>query len=462
MHRSAWLALSVILCVGVRAAAETPPVAPPNGPLEAYLRRPHPTFAWAEKGREPLPGTDAVVHRLELTSQTWRGLPWTHRLNLIVPPAAEGARARPGHAVLAISGTGGEREHLALLGPLAVRLGVPVAVLHDVPNQPLFREDTPDGRGLREDALIAKTFVEFVKTGETDWPLLLPMTRAAVAALDALGEHSAAQGEGWAFGRLERFITTGASKRGWTTWLTAIGAPERVIGIAPIVYDNLNVKAQIARHLEVWGHPSPSIHDYTDRGLMQLLEHPRGTELMSFVDPYSYRARLDLPKMALMGTNDTYWPLDAVHLYKGDLPGDFFCHYVPNTGHSAGLSAVDAVAGFFDHVTGRTPPLPAVALTVSPRRGALVQVPDEARARVKGVRLWGAQVEAKDFTKASWDRVEARVNGRGWEADLPARCREAKAGSVAFIAEVELRDSGDRGFKVHSPVQVWELATPVD
>lgn len=458
MRRTPWFALSLVPALALVARADSAPEAAPNGPLEAYLRRPQPSYAWSLRATEQVGET--TLHRLELTSQTWRGLEWRHRLNVLVPPAPAGERARPGHAIVAITGTGGERQMLDFLAVLAVRVGVPVAILHDVPNQPLFEDEAPDGRGLVEDALIAKTFVEYVKTGDPEWPLLLPMTRSVVAAMDCLGEFSAAQGEGWAFGRLQRFVTTGASKRGWTTWLTAVAAPDRVIGIAPIVYDNLNIPAQLRRHFEVWGHPSPSIHDYTERGLVQLLEHPRGRELLSFVDPYAYRARLGLPKLVLMGTNDTYWPLDAVHLYKGDLPGEFFCHYVPNAGHRAGLSVMDAVAGFFDHVTRRTAPLPTVTLTVSPSAGADVTVDASARGRVGKVTLWATRIEGKDFTKATWESVEARTTATGWHADLPARCKAAGAGSVAFIGEVQLRDGTGATFSLHSPVQVWELGGP--
>jgi PhoPQ-activated pathogenicity-related protein len=453
-----FVAALTLVPLDVARADTPPPVAPVGGPLEAYLARPQPSFAWTVKAEERV-GGGATIYRIEFVSQTWRGLPWTHRLNVVVPAPATGERARPGHAILAITGTGGEAEHLAILAPLATRLGVPVAILHDVPNQPLFKDETEDGRGLREDALIAKTFVEYHKTGEADWPALLPMTRSAVAAMDALAQLSAERlaAGAWEHGRLEKFITTGASKRGWTTWLTAVAEPTRVIGIAPIVYDNLNVRAQITRHFEVWGHPSPQIHDYTERGLLQLFDTPRGQELLSFVDPYSYRSRLALPKLALMGTNDTYWPLDAVNLYRGDLPGDFFCHYVPNAGHRAGLSVVEAVSGFFDHVTGRIPAMPTATLTVSPRRTGLITVDAAARPRVTAARLWGTRIEGKDFTKAEWQRVDARAVDAGWEVDLPARTKEAGPGSVAFIGEVQLLDSSGTPFSVHTPVQLWEL-----
>lgn len=459
--RRSLLVTVALLFAAAPARADTPPETPPGGALEAYLQQPQARYGWTVLGEEATPG-EVTILRLELTSQTWRGMDWKHRLNVIVPPAPAAERARPGHAILAISGTGSEQQYIALLSALAIRIGAPVAILHDVPNQPLFKEDTPDGRGLREDALIAKTFVEFMRSGERDWPLLLPMTRAAVAAMDALGELSAQRAAkgGWSFGTLDRFVTTGASKRGWTTWLTAVVEPRRVIGIAPIVYDNLNVGAQLARHFEVWGKPSPQIHDYTDRGLLEFMQTPRGKELMGIVDPYAYRSRLALPKLALMGTNDTYWPLDAVNLYRGDLPGDFYCHYVPNAGHTAGLSVVDAVAGFFDHVTRRLPPLPAPTLLLTPKQSARVLVDAAARGRVSSVRVWTTRIDGKDFTKAQWEHLQAAPGAEGWDAQLPARFRDPGAGSSAFIGEVQLKDSTGAPFSIHSPVQVWELASP--
>lgn len=426
----------------------------PSEALDDYIKRPQPAYGWSIKSKEERGGL--TIYKLDLTSQVWRGITWKHRLNVIVPPAAQGKRARPGHALLGISGSGGETEHIAVLSGLARQLGVPVAVLHDTPNQPLFKEATKNGRGLKEDALIAYTFSKFAETGDTDWLALLPMARAAVAGMDALGElsQSEAANGGWGFGTLDKFVTLGGSKRGWTTWLSAV-VDKRVIGIAPIVYDNLNIPQQIALHLDTWGHPSPSIHDYTDRGLMQLLESPRGKDLLAIVDPYSYADRLTVPKMAMIGTNDTYWPLEAIHIYRGRLPGDLFCHYVPNMGHKVGPSIIQAVAGFFDHVTKRIESLPVALLTVVPGKEALVRIGNGA-ARVKGVRLWGSWIKGRDFTKSSWTRVAAERQGDDYRAALPESCMK-DSGRAAFIGELELRDSGGQAFTIHTPVQVWEL-----
>ncbi len=459
--RTTLLAASLTFAFAGPLLAEGSPGAPPlpkdpGRVLDAYVHGPREGYRWAVQGERAL-GAVSVVD-VELVSGMWRGRPWTHRLRVLVPPPAAGERARPGHAILAITGSGRAEQLDAMLAPLAQQLGVPVAVLFDVPNQPLFQGEEGE-RGLREDALIAKSFAEFARTGDAEWPLLLPMTRAAVAAMDALEALSVerAKGAGWAHGKLEKFVTTGASKRGWTTWLTAAVDP-RVIGIAPIVYDNLNIPAQIRRHFEVWGKPSPQIHDYTDRGLLEMLRTERGQDLLCMVDPFSYVDRIRVPKMALMGTNDTYWPLDAVNLYRGALEGDFFCHYVPNAGHSAGVSVVGAIAGFFDHVTGRTPRLPEPSITVRPRKDATISVAGPLdRARVVAARVWSTSVAGRDFTKAQWEFIPAAAAGAAWRADLPASVGAQRDGGAAFIGELELRDSAGGSFKLHTPVQVWEL-----
>ena len=111
---------------------------------------------------------------------------------------------------------------------IAEKLKTPVAVLLNVPKQPMFE-------GLVEDEIISLTFDKFLTTEETDWPLLLPMTKSAVRGMDAMQAFCKQE---WKL-KIEHFTVTGASKRGWTTWLTG-AMDNRVNAIAPMVIDTLN------------------------------------------------------------------------------------------------------------------------------------------------------------------------------------------------------------------------------
>ena len=118
-----------------------------------------------------------------------------------------------------------------------------------MPFQPLFER--------REDALIAYTFDSYLKTGEEDWPLLLPMVKSATRAMDAVEEIAQRH---WQI-PIERFTVTGASKRGWTSWLTA-AVDSRVAGVAPMVIAMLNMPAQIDLQRTTFGDLSEEIRDY--------------------------------------------------------------------------------------------------------------------------------------------------------------------------------------------------------
>ncbi len=212
--------------------------------LLVYIAKEDSSFKWQETSR-----STSVVGRtyiLDMTSQTWQGNKWTHEIEILKPVNCE----YPKTAILFITGGkpgGGESIAAALLAKSA---GCPVAVLYGIPNQPLFDD-------LREDALIAHTFVKALETDDPTWPLLLPMTKAAVRAMDAVQAFSEAE-----FGdRITGFVVSGASKRGWTTWLTAAADPVRVKGIIPLVYDNLNIAAQMPHQIECWGNYSDKIDD---------------------------------------------------------------------------------------------------------------------------------------------------------------------------------------------------------
>src|SRR5690348_15601678 len=107
------------------------------------------------------------------------------------------------------------------------------------------------------------------------------MVKSAVRGMDTEEAFALKQ-----FGvKIERFVVSGASKRGWTTWLTAAVDP-RVKGIAPMVIDTLNMKAQTQWAEQMYGRQSEEIKDYVELHLTERLDDQATTQLRSWIDPY--------------------------------------------------------------------------------------------------------------------------------------------------------------------------------
>jgi PhoPQ-activated pathogenicity-related protein len=411
--------------------------------LASYVAKSDPTFEWRQIGSGRI-GASSYIELL-MVSQTWRGFPWKHQFFVLRPDNMSG-NAHQG--LLFIHGGRWKEEYevarpqadlpreAVLFARLAEALRAPVGVLRQVPYQPLFDR--------REDALIAYSFDRYLQTGESDWPLLLPMVKSAVRAMDVM--QQAAQ-QRWNTS-IDSFTVTGASKRGWTSWLTAAIDP-RVAGVAPMVIDVLNMPAQIEHQRATWGSMSEQISDYSQLQLpTRMGESDRGRELLSIVDPYNYREQLGKPKLILLGTNDRYWPLDALKLYWPGLPEPKRVLYVANQAHS--LRDVDRVIGAVSALhrytaAGQALPELSWKFTQEPHRLEIDVVPDRTPQQVV---VWSARSPGVDFRDARW-RSHRCVREQGryvCSADL------AKQGYTAAFAEVSFEDESAVPFSLSTTV----------
>ncbi|MGL4553561.1 MAG: PhoPQ-activated protein PqaA family protein, partial [Gemmataceae bacterium] len=220
--------------------------------LPAYVAKPDKSFTW--KVAKKVETKAATVWTIAMTSQTWQKVEWTHDLVVVLP-----AGTKP-TATMLLFNTGGtpNARNTVLQAQLAMNLKAPVAFLFGIPKQPLFG-------GMREDTLIAETFVRYLDTKDGDWPLLFPMVKSLVRAMDALQAFAKDEWKS----EVKDFVVSGASKRGWTSWLTAASDP-RVKAVMPIVIDTLNFQKQMPHQLKSFGAYSDQIKDYTDRKLVPL------------------------------------------------------------------------------------------------------------------------------------------------------------------------------------------------
>jgi len=402
------------------------------GTLEDYVRQPDASFAWSVRERSDMSGLDVAT--LDLTSQTWHSNRWAHTLYIATPRNLR----HPDTALLQITGSVG-KDHLPAVKLLAERSGARVAVLTAVPNQPLF--------GNRyEDGLIAFTFDQYLRTGDASWPLLLPMAKSAVRAMDAV--------QAWARSEQQpavgRFVVTGASKRGWTTWLTGAADP-RVCAIAPVVIDMLNMKAQTQWAQRVYGRQSEMIKDYTELGLVEKMDRPEMARPREIVDPYSYRESFTMPKLLLLGTNDPFWTVDALRHYWGALPEPKLVYQAPNAGHGAGgtREAVQTLAAFFQMVAERQEP-PRLTWQMNGSGGGAVTA--RASRPAQQALLWTARSGTRDFRKAKWQSrpLELDPTRTVASAEVPAPAD----GYTAFLVELAFATSSQDSYRLSTQVQV--------
>lgn len=413
------LVTSLVALLAERPLDARPPVSAPRSAsaLKEYVNRSDSSFAWKVRKQGSL-GTGEYAE-LILTSQTWRNIEWKHQL-FVYRPAIVDASSQ---ALLVIDGGSwsdaleappGNGESLPKeakgFAMLADVLQTPVAIVRQVPEQPLFG-------GRKEDQIIALTFTKFLDTGEWDWPLLLPMTKAAVRAMDATQEFAQKQ---WQLD-IEQFTVTGGSKRGWTTWLTAAVDP-RVNALAPMVINMLNMEAHDRLQRETFGGYSEEIGDYTKERLHERLFTDEGAALRTIVDPYAYREQLLQPKLIILATNDAYWPVDALNLYWDSLMGDKYILYVPNNGHSIKdyPRVAGAIAALQRSLTAGTP-LPRLhwQLREQPARVQLKLTSDIAPTTV---RQWTAASATRDFRHAQWTAADVprSATGQQFVAELPS------------------------------------------
>ena len=384
----------VALCSvsGLAWAEETS--TPPS--LERYVNAEDDSFSW-EKLRSTKTES-GTVHQLKLVSQTWHDIVWSHTLMVYEPARI----LHPDHMLLFVTGgTTGRvprKEEQATGLKLANACGAGVAFLYQVPNQPLLGDRV-------EDDLITETWLRYLKTGDDTWPLLFPMVKSAVKAMDALEEFSEQNFDR----KAEKFVITGASKRGWTSWLTPV-VDSRVVGTAPIVIDVLNFMKQTKNQKATWGKYSEMIVDYTSKGLVKTSleeESERERALRVMMDPYTYRKKLTLPKLLIVGTNDPYWVVDAMNLYWDDLQGPKYVLQVPNAGH--GLDggreyALNTLSIFFQHIASGTP-LPDLNWTFTEGNPSQ-KLHLESDAPLLKATLWKATSADLDFRDAEWKSVK--------------------------------------------------------
>jgi PhoPQ-activated pathogenicity-related protein len=400
--------------------------------LQNYVGRPETAFEWQVKNKTDRESGE-LIYDLQFVSQVWQGKKWRHQLQIYRP--AESAPS----ATMFLWVTGGTTSPQTISFGLALarQIKAPVAFLYHIPNQPLLEGN------LSEDDLIAETFIRYLESEDESWPLLFPMVKSVVKAMDILQVFGKQE---WS-AAIDKFIVAGASKRGWTAWLTA-AVDKRVGAVAPVVIDVLNMRAQMPRQLKTFGAYSSRLAAYSSRGLLPIPETPAGRRLLSMVDPWAYREHLTMPKLIINATNDFYWATDALNLYWDGIPSNKWVRYVPNAGHNLRrqdrpqhkqlTDLINSLAAFSRH---------QIAGTLMPRLNwrhesvnGKLRLTINAAPAPTGARLWIARTATRDFRKAQWREQEVSFKA----GQIIGEVTPPENGHLAFFGELDYQIDGLR------------------
>ncbi|GHT18269.1 PhoPQ-activated pathogenicity protein [Planctomycetales bacterium] len=441
---SAIIAIVLFSCslVAAQTSGKISPV------LDQYLKAPDDSYGWqfVEKLQSPLPGTKLSL--LELTSQKWHDIIWKHYMIVAVPTNITFFD----HALLYVNlgNTGSKPTKLsdfALAASMAAGAQMPIVILYQVPNQPLDIRNT--GTGWREDDLIAESLLKTFETKDPTWAILLPMVKSVIKAMDASQEYLKKEYQL----DVDSFIVGGASKRGWTTWLTGASKDPRVAGLVPIIYNNLNLGEQMNYQNESWGDFSPRINEYTSRKLFVKGETPTEEKeaVMKIIDPYAYLPRITQPKLLIHGANDPYWTVDATKLYWNDVVGTKFLLTVPNVGHQSmdkpeNLMKVLPTVGVFCQYIASGSDWPQLEWDLKEKDkeyqvSIFTEIPDTKKV------LWTATADDNHFEEAKW---ESKDVGTGDVVSIP----KVSKGHIAFFIELQAIQEGTR-FSLTT--EVWKF-----
>lgn len=406
---------------------------------------------------ERVPAQGYTFHRYRMISQFWAPEPvvepqqWVHNVELYVPD-----NVLPEKALLAVNNgvLFGDEQQLPnysteALGEIAVQARTAVVMISDVPNQYVTFSDVD--KPLREDDAVAHTWAHWLRSQApvAVLPLHVPMAAAASRAMDLAARELAEL-------RISQFIITGASKRGWSSWLTAL-ADERVIAIVPTVIDVADTSEMLVGLRRRYGGAWPlALWPYQAAGALQQVGSPAFDRLMTMMDPMYYAgeagARLAIPKYLVSASGDDFFAPDQITDAQQRMPGQTSLRVLPNADHGGVRAHVTSTMVPLVQRIQTGLPLPAVEVSADDDSG-VVQV--RLSEKPLALKVWTAlNPEDRDFRHACGVRYTSQTLTPSQTFSL--HWMPPTSGWQARFIEARFDD----GFVATSPVSVLPTTFP--
>jgi PhoPQ-activated pathogenicity-related protein len=263
---------------------------------------------------------------------------WWHFLSIFIPKDRQGSIHNAAHLHI---GNGNSDDGIPTMnqewmqrnGNFCRNTKAVTAYLKTVPYQPI---QFPDGQPPKtEDFIIGYTwrlFIEDPNEPNPDMVVLLPMAKAAKLALDTIHDFVKQQDSVY---EITKFMPTGFSKRGWTTWLLAC-VDQRVFAMAPTVFDLLSMQSNLEHHNRAYGGWSWAFYPYWSENVTRYLYDDRTPQLATFIDPLSFNERLTMPKLIISASGDQFFLPDDANFFYSQLTGPTYLQIWENDDHGLG------------------------------------------------------------------------------------------------------------------------------
>jgi len=165
------------------------------------------------------------------------------------------------------------------------------------------------------------------------------------AVTEFLEQYKIAKVEGW--------VVSGASKRGWTSWL--VGATDcptcvKILGIVPIVPIVPTILKDIHRQWQSYNGFTFVFADYTKYNLTQKVGSAKWALADKVLDPINHIDALEkIPKFIIVSSDDEFMSFDWTNIYYDQFTGEKHLLIVPNSEHTmaTGIYQTLAAVGTF-------------------------------------------------------------------------------------------------------------------
>lgn len=358
--------------------------------------------------KKQLPGV--MLQSYNLNSQSWspQGIVspehWQNGVDIYIPDLA-----REKNALVVINngsnnnGSGSSvvptnftKEELSRI---AVATRTVVISVSNVPNQPLSYHGV--ATHLVEDDSVALSWKLFIGDSQKyqHSSLHIPMA-ASVSQAFRLAKKELVQH------KITKFIVTGASKRGWAAWLTALSDPD-VNAVVPFAMDLLKTDESLKHMYKSYGKNWPvAFYPYYKQGLDQQIGTEEFASLMTLEDPMTYLntnmgKRLQINKYIINASGDDFYVPDNSHFYYDQLPGSKSLRVVPNSTHNGVLSVAEQSLITFVNRFQEKQKLPEISERVLNSRDGKKELAVSFSEKPAAVLQWTARnPTARDFRYA--------------------------------------------------------------